>query len=1056
MNFARGIRLKYFSVAFPVAIVVFLSIIGAALWLVISSFQQVQTVLDERQQTLALTSEFSGLTSLQARLVRAYAATADTRFLTYYYELAEYRNGRTAAPAADPVHYWEEVIAGLRPPVAVMPISGQTFAQRMRDAGFSSDELGALARALAIGDELQETEQIAFAATQGLYDPVKRDFVSDGQPNMQFALGLVYGSEYAELQAHLTSQVSRLAQLADARTKLSVELATHRLRNAVVLAGCAIGMLLTIALLASMFIERYVLRPIQNLAPVTHRIAAGDYQTRLAASEAVAELNTVASAFNNMAAAIEEDVKQRVAVTRELEEARALAESATKAKSMFLANMSHEVRTPMNAIIGMAHLTLKTRLDTRQRDYVSKIHSAGKSLLGVINDILDFSKIEANKLELERVAFDLQQVVSNTVFMVRESAIEKQIELLVDMDPALVREPKLTGDGLRLGEVLTNLLSNAVKFTHQGYVRLSVGLADQDDHSRGVRFSVADTGIGMTAEQRSRLFHEFNQADGSTTRKYGGTGLGLAISKRLVDLMGGSIDVQSEPGQGSCFSFCIRLGKAEAPANRAKTIVPGGRVLVVDDSPEARLVLTRMLEDQGCEVMSAKDAAEALTVLHDGVQRGRPFSMAFIDWVMPGMDGGALIGAIRSRFGSKAPRLLVVSAYDTDGLREAIDRLGVEHFLPKPVLPSVLEQLFSGIQVPEAVAKPAPAVPAETQTARPDMQVLLVEDHPINQQLTLHLLREMGIVADLAQDGQEAISRIQQHPPGHYSLVLMDLQMPVLDGYEASRRLLADSRFADLPIVALTAHVIKEERDRCLAMGMRDHLGKPIDPEELARLVERFRPRDRRQTLPDIDGLDVHAGLQYTGGKPDLYLSLLRQFVEQYHPFAQEIDALLGEGRHANARRAAHGLKAVAESLGAYAVANAASVLELELSRGKPSQDCLQALMLALAPLLASLKAQLLPTDNQDATSHVEAVMPANSPAPMPSWLTELRQLLSEGDVGALRVWREHAQELSSVVSMESYGRVRRALENFEFDVALEALPAAPGGGESVALRRAP
>src|SRR5262245_57900864 len=401
MRDGQGVKLKVFSIAFPIAIVVFLSVIAGAFSFVSSYFQEVEKTLERRRETLTLTSELSRITELMARLVRAFAATGDTRYLTYYYELAEYRNGKQAGPGMDPVQYWEEVIAGLRQHIKPAEMAGKSFSVRMREAGFSAEELGVLERALAIGDELHKAEQIAFAATQGLYDPQTGDFVSDGKPNMGYALKLVYGPDYAKLQANLTLEVSRLARLADARTALRVQQATDGLWWASVLAASAMLMLLALALSVSLFIDRYVLTPIQRFAHVADRLATGDYTTRIAPSRAVAELNTAASIFNKMAAAIEDDIKHRQTVQRELEEARATAESATRTKSRFLANMSHEIRTPMNAIIGMAYLALRTRLDARQHDYVSKIHYAAKSLLGVIDDILDFSKVEAGKLELE-------------------------------------------------------------------------------------------------------------------------------------------------------------------------------------------------------------------------------------------------------------------------------------------------------------------------------------------------------------------------------------------------------------------------------------------------------------------------------------------------------------------------------------------------------------------------------------------------------------------------------------------------------------------------------
>lgn len=1061
----RGFRLKWFSLAFPIAIVACLGVIAAALWSVSSSFRQVEREIEIRQQTLKLTSELSQIAALQARLARAYAATGDSRFLRYYFEVAGYRNGTKAPPTDDPILYWEEVIAGMRDHVPAADVHGKSFPIRMREAGFSPEELQTLDEALRVSDELLRTEKIAFAATQGLYDPEKNDFVSEGKSNADYALKLVYGSDYARLQARLTSEISRLAKLSDTRTSEGVSESTAKLLKATTLAGIAMGMLLTLGLLASLFIERFVLRPVQRFAVVANRIAAGDYKTRVPPSRGVVELGIVASAINDMAASIEEDIRQRQAVLRELEEARAEAESATKAKSMFLANMSHEVRTPMNAIIGMAYLALKTSLNARQRDYIGKIHTAGKSLLGVINDILDFSKIEANKLELERIPFDLQHTVANSLFIVRGGAMEKEIELLLDMDPDLVHQPQLIGDGLRLGEVLTNLLSNAIKFTHHGYVQLSVRRLRTEDNTEILRFEIVDTGIGMTSEQMSRLFEQFTQADGSTTRKYGGTGLGLAISKRLVELMGGSIEVESGVDRGSRFHFTARFGKSNAsdlaPASRAV----GGRVLVVDDLPEARLVLDHMLTDLGLEVVEAANGNAALAAVEEGIEQRKPFSMAFIDWVMPGMNGGALIQAIRTRFGAEAPRLLVVSAYDIEGLRESVDSEGVQHFLSKPVLPTSLEQLFAGLAADGRQEQQA-GVPALQSSSQQDIRILVVEDHPINQQLALELLRDIGTRPDLARDGKEAICMLDARAPHYYALVLMDLQMPVLDGYETTKRIRADSRYADLPIIAMTAHVTLEEREHCLALGMRGHIGKPIDPDELERVIGAYRsgagePQEQEKPatqegrdssidskegnvtleamsrLPRIHGLDTQSGLGRTRGKVDLYRNLLEQFALGFESFGQQIMQFLNEGKPGDAERLAHSLKGVAASLGAQPVSDAARHLEHALHHGLPPETALGRVEHQLNPLVIALTAHLKASKVDSGRSPSSLIVQQGE---LPAWVDDLRRMLAEGDVAAQRLWEQRGQELSVLLPIDTFSRIRRALENFDFDAALSSL----------------
>lgn len=734
--------------------------------------------------------------------------------------------------------------------------------------------------------------------------------------------------------------------------------------------------------------------------------------------------------------------------TQELEAANHKAEDATRAKSMFLANMSHEIRTPMNAIIGMAYLALKTNLDSRQRDYIDKVHSAAKSLLGIINDILDFSKVEAGKMELEQARFILEEVAGNSLSLLRQRAHEKEIELLFDIsDPGLLGESgALIGDALRLGQILTNLLSNSVKFTHQGYVKLTISVDERSGDDLLLRFCMRDTGIGMTPEQVGNLFREFSQADGSTTRKYGGTGLGLTISRKFVELMGGNIWVESTPGVGSSFIFTARLAIAKpVPLQPALLLgVDKMRVLVVDDQPEARLVLVDLLQALGVGEAGRIDCADCGEQALSMIKAGQPYDLLLLDWVMPGMDGGAVMQALQGI--ANAPLPVVVSAYDTEIMHEATGRMGIRHFMPKPVLPDALRHLFNTL-TGNAVNDNRSSQDETCGANLNGMRVLLTEDNPINQQLAVELMQSRGIVVTVANNGQEALDCLAADD--RYHIVFMDLQMPVMDGYEASRRIRAEPRYSSVPLIAMTAHAMVEERERCKALGMNGHLSKPIEPEELYATLARYYTAPAESAsitkvvsppagsdeiaLPDIEWLDVASGLRRAGGNRKLYVQMLARFAIDYANYRETLAVHIEEGAWDQVELLAHTLKGLTATLGARDAASCAGELESVGKRrcANAAASALDALALHLSPLVLALQQHFAEAASAPA-EHVKSAQPGK----LPDCLPQLKRLLSESDNDAMDLWDAHRREFAQVLSPQIVHRIGTALQNIEFDVA--------------------
>lgn len=760
---------------------------------------------------------------------------------------------------------------------------------------------------------------------------------------------------------------------------------------------------------------------------------------------------------------IARDISEVKRYQAELEQARDAAEKASRAKSTFLANMSHEIRTPMNAIIGLTHLLRSSTTSTKQQRQLARIDEAAQLLLGIINDILDISKIEAGKMIIEVTDFALEQVVSNVTNLITERAEAKGLEIVQDI--AVDLPTTLRGDPLRLEQVLLNFASNAVKFTEQGALLLRVRAVEETSTHLVVRFEVQDTGIGITPEQQSRLFQVFEQADSSTTRKYGGTGLGLAISERLVHLMNGEIGVQSVLGEGSTFWFRVPLGKTTAREQQRSLLTNVTnpslnhlRVLVVDDLESAREVLGGLLTNMGMRVDTLDSGEMALVAIQEADRQGDPYNIVSLDWNMPGLDGIETALHLKALPLHQPPSSMMITAFGRRVPLEAVNRAGFAAFLVKPVTPVNLYDTVIGILSAQQPVSLQLTPPDEEQplAERIHARILLAEDNPINQEVSLELLREMGIVADLAEDGQSAVEMARQTD---YDLILMDVQMPVLNGLAATRAIRSTHGREHTPILALTASAFEEDRIACLQAGMNDYLSKPVIPENLLAALAKWLPAHHplppppQEDMPDasapahneqtiqaaleeITGLDVAVGLRRVHGKQLLYARLLHIYAESHRTDMQRLRAYLADGKRDEAFQVVHALKGAAGTLGALSVQEWSTRLESAL-REHQAEDTIMQLVKTVEMEQATLAAmiqQVLPDTDQ-----VDAIEAAVDWAQVQPVISRLEVLLSEHDIEAKDVYWQAEPLLKK--SLGKHARLlKRYIESFAFDKALSTI----------------